>query len=160
MHFRNILPFSQFGFSATINLADGNFNITGNGVDGEGTYTISNGTAEIGLHVVIGEMAQKQEVVITGDKGAVNSLKTTSLTDHTETELTFTKEGKMWSKIHYSCILFTKNFMRRVRHLSYDITKANIRLLKTFLIIIKLFSFWKIECLISKVDSLLYNEFH
>ena len=120
MHFRNILLFSQFGFSATINLADGTFNITGNGVDGEGTYTISNGTAEIGLHVVIGEMAQKQEVVIAGDKGAVNSLKTTSLGDHTETELTFTKEGKMWPKIHYSSTFFKKkNFTRSVRHRSY-----------------------------------------
>ena len=95
--------FSQFGFSGTVNLADGSFNITGNGVDGEGTYSISNGVAEIGLHVVLGQMAQKQEVVIAGDKGATNSLKTTSLSDHTETELTFTKEGKMLPKIHYSC---------------------------------------------------------
>lgn len=79
---------------ATINLADGSFNITGNGVDGEGTYTVSNGTAEIGLHVVLGEMALKQELVIAGDKAAVNSLKTTSLSDHTETELTFTKEDE------------------------------------------------------------------
>ena len=86
-------------------MENGNFNITGNGVDGEGTFTIANGTAEIGLHVVLGQMAQKQEVIITGDKGAVNSLKTTSLSDHTETELTFTKEGKILPKIHYSCIL-------------------------------------------------------
>lgn len=84
-------------------MADGSFNITGNGVDGEGTYSISNGVAEIGLHVVLGGMAQKQEVVIAGDKGAVNSLKTTSLSDHTETELTFTKEGKMLPKILYFC---------------------------------------------------------
>lgn len=101
--YKNILLFSHFGFSGTVNLADGSFNITGNGVDGEGTYSISNGVAEIGLHVVLGGMAQKQEVVITGDKGAVNSLKTTSLSDHTETELTFTKEGKMLSKILYPC---------------------------------------------------------
>lgn len=77
---------------AAINTADGAFNITGNGVDGDGTYTITNGTAEIGLHVVIGQMAQKQEVVIAADK-AVNSLKTTQ-SDHTETELTFTKEDE------------------------------------------------------------------
>ena len=84
--------------SASINLGDGTFNITGNGVDGEGTYAIANGTAEIGLHVVIGQMAQKQQVIIAGDKAAVNSLKTTQ-SDHTETELTFTKEGKICQKI-------------------------------------------------------------
>jgi len=82
-------------------LADGNFNITGNGVEGEGTFSVSNGTAEFGLHMVVGEMAQKQEVIIAGDKAAVNSLKTTSLSDHTETELTFTKEGIICSNIHY-----------------------------------------------------------
>lgn len=127
-------------FSATINLADGTFNITGNGVDGEGTYTISNGTAEIGLHVVIGEMAQKQEVVIAGDKGAVHSLKTTSLSDHTETELTFTKEGKMCPKIHYYCILFDRNSIKSVRDRS----------------LLYFFSL-RIECRISKVNSLLYS---
>ncbi|KAL9975334.1 hypothetical protein ACROYT_G012487 [Oculina patagonica] len=79
---------------ASINLGDGTFNITGNGVDGQGTYTIANGTAEIGLHVVIGQMAQAQQVITAGDKGAaVNSLKTTQ-SDHTETELTFTKEDE------------------------------------------------------------------
>jgi len=98
-------PFCIICFLATINLADGSFNITGNGVEGEGTYTISNGTAEIGLHVVLGQMAQQQQVIITGDKGAVNTMKTTSLSDHTETELTFTKEGKTLPKIHHSCIL-------------------------------------------------------
>lgn len=121
-------------------MADGTFNITGNGVDGEGTYTISNGTAEIGLHVVIGEMAQKQEVVIAGDKGAVHSLKTTSLSDHTETELTFTKEGKMCPKIHYYCILFDRNSIKSVRDRS----------------LLYFFSL-RIECRISKVNSLLYS---
>lgn len=82
-------------------MADGNFNITGNGVEGEGTFSVSNGTAELGLHMVVGEMAQKQKVIIAGDKAAVNSLKTTSLSDHTETELTFTKEGVISSKILY-----------------------------------------------------------
>lgn len=96
-------------------MADGNFNITGNGVDGEGTYSISGGTAEIGLHVVLGQMAQQQQVVIAGDKGAVNSLKTTSLSDHTETELTFTKEGKMLPIINYSCILLEKLHKKRKR---------------------------------------------
>lgn len=76
-------------------MADGAFNITGNGVDGEGTYTVANGTAEIGLHLVVGQMAQKQEVVISADQGTVNTLKATSQSDHTETELTFTKEGKI-----------------------------------------------------------------
>ena len=81
--------------SASINQAGGAFNITGKSVDGEGTFTITNGTAEIGLHVVLGEMAQKQEVVIAGDKaGTENSLKITSQGDNTETEIIFTKEGK------------------------------------------------------------------
>ena len=81
--------------SASINQAGGAFNITGNGVDGEGTFTITNGTTEIGLHVVLGQMAQKQEVVIVGDKPATeNSLKITSQGDNTETEIIFTREGK------------------------------------------------------------------
>ena len=81
--------------SASINQAGGAFNITGKSVDGEGTFTITNGTAEIGLHVVLGQMAQKQEVVIAGDKaGTENSLKITSQGDNTETEIIFTKEGK------------------------------------------------------------------
>ena len=43
--------------------------------------------------MVVGEMAQKQEVVIAADKpNPVNSLKTTQ-SDHTETALAFTKEG-------------------------------------------------------------------
>ena len=105
-------------------MADGNFNIIGNGVDGEGTYTISNGTAEIGLHVVIGEMAQKQEVIIAGDKAAVNSLKTTSLSDHTETELTFTKEGKMCQNIPLASSS-NKNCIKSLRDKSYYITKVN-----------------------------------
>ena len=135
-------------------MADGTFNITGNGVDGEGTYSISNGTAEIGLHVVIGEMAQKQEVIITGDKGAVNSMKTTSLSDHTETELTFTKEGKMWPKIHYSCVLLDRNFINSVRDRSYAITKMNIinQELSSENILLRI----KCRINISKVNSLLY----
>ena len=76
-------------------MSNGNFNISGNGVDGEGTFTITNGTAEIGLHMVVGQMAQTQEVVIAADKAtAVNSLKSTSENDHTETEITFTKDGR------------------------------------------------------------------
>lgn len=79
---------------AAINLADGNFNITGNGINGEGTFTLANGTSEINLHMVVGEMAQKQEVVIAADKPApVNSLKTAQ-SDHTETELSFTREDE------------------------------------------------------------------
>lgn len=79
---------------AAINLADGNFNISGKGINGEGTFSIANGTSEINLHMVVGEMAQKQEVVITADKpNPVNSLKTTQ-SDHTETELAFTKEDE------------------------------------------------------------------
>lgn len=40
-------------------------------------------------------MAQTQQVVIAGDKGAaVNSLKTTQ-SDHSETELIFNQEGKI-----------------------------------------------------------------
>lgn len=79
---------------AAINLADGNFNISGKGINGEGTFSIANGTSEINLHMVVGEMAQKQEVVIAADKpNPVNSLKTTQ-SDHTETELAFTKEGR------------------------------------------------------------------
>ena len=74
-------------------MADGNFNISGKGINGEGTFSIANGTSEINLHMVVGEMAQKQEVVIAADKpNPVNSLKTTQ-SDDTETELTFTKEG-------------------------------------------------------------------
>lgn len=74
-------------------MADGNFNISGKGINGEGTFSIANGTSEINLHMVVGEMAQKQEVVIALDKpNPVNSLKTTQ-SDHTETELAFTKEG-------------------------------------------------------------------
>lgn len=76
-------------------MSNGNFNISGNGVDGEGTFTITNGTAEIGLHMVVGQMAETQEVVIAADKAtAVNSLKSTSENDHTETEITFTKDGR------------------------------------------------------------------
>lgn len=75
-------------------MADGNFNISGKGINGEGTFSIANGTSEINLHMVVGEMAQKQEVVIAADKPSpVNSLKTTQ-SDHTETELVFTKEGR------------------------------------------------------------------
>lgn len=75
-------------------MADGNFNISGKGINGEGTFSIANGTSEINLHMVVGEMAQKQEVVIAADKPSpVNSLKTTQK-DHTETELVFTKEGR------------------------------------------------------------------
>ena len=81
--------------SASINLAGGAFNITGKGVDGEGTFTISNGTAEIGLHVVLGQMAQKQEVVIAGGQAAIdNPLNITSQSDNTEAEISFTREGK------------------------------------------------------------------
>ncbi len=99
------MAFSVPNVSASINLGDGTFNITGNGVDGQGTYTIANGTAEIGLHVVIGQMAQKQQVIIAGDKGAgVNSLKTTQ-SDHTETELTFKQEGKICQKNQNSNLL-------------------------------------------------------
>lgn len=105
-------------------MADGNFNITGNGVEGEGTFSVSNGTAEFGLHMVVGEMAQKQEVVIAGDKAAVNSLKTTSLSDHTETELTFTKEGMIFSKIHYFFIW--KKLCARLILKNTDITTVNI----------------------------------
>lgn len=149
IHYRNILLFSQFGLSATINMADGSFNITGNGVDGEGTYTVSNGTAEIGLHVVLGEMALKQELVIAGDKAAVNSLKTTSLSDHTETELTFTKEGKMFPRIHYSCILLEDTYL--VILLRWTL------LLKNFLIMIKLFLFWESNVLLVKSIPCLYR---
>lgn len=106
------MAFSFENVSASINLADGTFNITGNGVDGQGTYTIANGTAEIGLHVVIGQMAQKQQVIIAGDKGAVNSLKTTQ-SDHTETELTFKQEGNICQKLrfltYYSGISISQN---------------------------------------------------
>ena len=92
--------------SASINQPDGAFNITGNGVAGEGTFTISNGVAEVGLHMVLGKMAQKQEVVIAGDKATTeeviagdksatdNSLKITSQGDNTEMGVAFTKEGK------------------------------------------------------------------
>jgi len=80
---------------ASINVADGSFNISGNGVEGEGTFTVANGTAEIGLHMVVGQMAQNQEVVIAADKATtVNSLKTTSQSDHTETEVILTKEDE------------------------------------------------------------------
>ena len=81
-------------FLASINVADGTFNITGHGVDGEGTFTISNGTAEIGLHMVVGQMVDKSKVVIALDKRPpVTSLRTTSNPDHTEMEIGFTKEG-------------------------------------------------------------------
>ena len=80
---------------ASLNAADGSFNITGHGVDGEGTFTLSNNTAEIGLHMVVGQMADKSKVWITMDKRpTVSSLRTTSDSDHTEMDLTFTREGK------------------------------------------------------------------
>ena len=89
------LSFRLSFVAASINVADGSFNISGNGVEGEGTFTVANGTAEIGLHMVVGQMAQNQEVVIAADKATtVNSLKTTSQSDHTETEVILTKEGK------------------------------------------------------------------
>ncbi|XP_074617032.1 uncharacterized protein LOC141876372 [Acropora palmata] len=80
---------------ASINVADGTFNITGHGVDGEGTFTISNGTAEIGLHMVVGQLVDKSKVVIALDKRPpVTSLRTTSSSDHTEMEIGFTKEDE------------------------------------------------------------------
>lgn len=80
---------------ASLNAADGSFNITGHGVDGEGTFTLSNNTAEIGLHMVVGQMADKSKVWITMDKRpTVSSLRTTSDSDHTEMDLTFTREDE------------------------------------------------------------------
>ena len=91
---RVITPLEKNCFLASINVADGTFNITGHGVDGEGTFTITNGTAEIGLHMVVGQMVDKSKVVIALDKRPpVTSLRTTSSSDHTEMEIGFTKEG-------------------------------------------------------------------
>ena len=71
-------------------------------MDGEGTFTIANGTAEIGLHMVVGQVGQATGImpvapmpVAAADKGeAVNTLKTTDQSDHTEAEIIFTQEGK------------------------------------------------------------------
>lgn len=78
--------------------AGGAFNITGNGVDGDGTFTIANGTAEIGLHLLFGGTALKKDsALITDEKPtAVNSLKTTSLSDNTETVITLTTEDEQF----------------------------------------------------------------
>lgn len=39
-----------------INLVDGNFNILGKGINGEGIFLIVNGMLEINFYMVVGEM--------------------------------------------------------------------------------------------------------
>ena len=93
-NFTNSLTISST--PAVINVSDGTFNITGNGVGGEGTFTIANGKAEIGLHMIVGQVAQETGIMpVPANTGeAVNTLKTTDQSDHTETEIIFTQEGK------------------------------------------------------------------
>jgi len=79
---------------------DGIFKITGNGVEGEGTFTACNGKAEIGLHISLtGQGSQPQLVVPAppqADKGEPeNTFRTTNRNDNTETEITFTQDGKI-----------------------------------------------------------------
>ena len=86
------------------NPKDGTFKITGNGVEGEGTFAESNGKAEIGLHIsVTGQGSQAQLVVpapALADKGEHENIsRTTGENGDTETEITFTQDGKIW-KIH------------------------------------------------------------
>ena len=88
--------------SAVINPTpnDGTFKITGNGLEGEGTFTASNGKAEIGLHILLTGQGSKAQLVIPApdlaDKGEPeNTFRTTDGNDNTETEITFTQDGKI-----------------------------------------------------------------
>ena len=79
---------------------DGTFKITGKGIEGEGTFAESNGKAEIGLHIALtGQGSQAQLVVpapVQADKGEPEStFRTTNGNDNTETEITFTQDGKI-----------------------------------------------------------------
>ena len=88
--------------SAVINTIpkDGTFKITGNGVEGEGTFTASNGKAEIGLHISLTGQGSTAQLVVPApdlaDKGEPeNTFRTTDGNDNTETEITFTQDGKI-----------------------------------------------------------------
>ena len=88
--------------SAVINTIpkDGTFKITGNGVEGEGTFTASNGKAEIGLHISLTGQGSTAQLVVPApdlaDKGEPeNTFRTTVGNDNTETEITFTQDGKI-----------------------------------------------------------------
>lgn len=50
------LIFFFWNFLVVINLVDGNFNILGKGINGEGIFLIVNGMLEIIFHMVVGEM--------------------------------------------------------------------------------------------------------
>ena len=99
------------------NPKDGIFKITGNGVEGEGTFTKSNGKTEIGLHISFtGQGSQAQLVVpapALADKGEPENIsRTTGENGDTETEITFTQDGKI-RKIHIKKLRDRSKFIAR-----------------------------------------------